>query len=240
MSNILDRAIRYYDVREKKETTLLLIDCFVYIAVDPSGGSSEATATRRTDKCGWAVGAVDMHDNRFILEIGEKHFDDEQFVDHIYSLYDQYIPKVIGIEKTPHLLSHFRHIEKQKKKVLPITELKPLGRKKEVRIRSAGTTLGRTYFIDTERNSYEQLFRKWYTDMEHGDDGLDAFSYLDDIIIAPTEEQLQSHRNQILKLLAELYVEQLPKEAKEDWAFVKRFTQQDSYSEDWDRFMRGH
>lgn len=239
--NYYDRRIDYYDVREQEQRSVTLLDCFVYIAVDPSGGSSEDTATSRTDKCGWTVCAVDKHDNRFIFEIGERHLDDDQFVRHMYTLNEQYIPKFIGIEKTPHLLTHFRHVEKEKKLVLPIITLAPKGRKKSVRIRAAGTTLGRTYFLDNVTAENQRRFRNWYDEMEHGDDGIDSYAYLDDFAEPPTEEQLVAHKKEVLKVLAELYVKELPDQVKGEWAFVKKYTTgKNDYNADWEAFTNGH
>ena len=238
--NYYDRRIDYYDVREEQQRSVTLLDLFVYIAVDPSGGSSAETATSRTDKCGWTVCGVDVHDNRFIFEIGERHLDDDQFVRHMYTLYEQYIPRYIGIEKTPHLLTHFRHVEKEKKMVLPIITLAPKGRKKAVRIRAAGTTLGRTYFLDNSVAENQRRFRGWYDEMEHGDDGIDSYAYLDDFAEAPTEQQLIAHKNEILKVLAEMYVKELPDQVKGEWAFVKKFTSATpNYDEDWNNFIEG-
>lgn len=240
MNNPYDRDIVYVDLADKKTKRVRLMDTLIFATVDPSGGASEQEATARTDKCGWCVAAVDVNDNRFILEMDSKHLTDEQFVEHIYAINQQWLPKLIGIEKTPHLLTHFRHIEQRKKLVLPLYELKPNRRKKSDRIRSSGTTFGRTYFIDMDKDRIEQLFRGWYDEMEHGDDALDAFAYLDDIVFPPTPEALQAHIKEVVKIMADVYVELLPKHVQEEWAFVKRFTQsQPSYDEDWAKFQRG-
>lgn len=137
-------------------------------------------------------------------------------------------------------MTHFRHVEKVKKLVLPITELRPNRRKKSERIRSSGTTLGRTYFLGADVPRLQTMFRAYYDEMEHGDDALDAFAYLDDIVFPPTPEALQAHIKEVVKIMADVYVELLPKHVQEEWAFVKRFTQsQPSYDEDWAKFQRG-
>lgn len=232
MSDVYGRKIVY------PGGELYLMDCYVYITIDPSGGASEQTATARTDKCGWAVAAVDVKDNRFILEIGEKHLTDEQFVEHIYTLHDTYLPRLIGIEKTPHLDAHLRRAADDKKKYIPITLLKPRARKKSIRIRASSAALGRTYFLDTAAPQYERMFRNWYDEMEHGDDGLDAFAYLDDIMVPPTPGQLDVHRAEIIKALDMLHLTSLPRHVQEEWKFLKKYTNEDySPEKDYEEFV---
>ena len=211
-----------------------LLDTFVYITIDPSGGASESTATSTTDKCGWCVGAVNVKDERFILELDEHHFNDEQFVDHVYKLHEKYLPRLIGIEKTPHLMSHFRRAEKEKKLVLPLTELKPRGRKKSVRITSARATLGYTYFLNSILMKSQLMLRSYYGEMQHGDDGVDAFAYFDDICVPPTEQQLLSHKQEILRLIEKNIVLHLPERDKREVVEVQRLLREhnQTYSAD--------
>lgn len=219
---------------------LYLMDCFVYIAVDPSGGASEQTATSRTDKCGWAVVAVDVKDNRFVMEIGERHLTDEQFIEHVYQLHDTYLPRMIGIEQTPHLDAHFRRAIVDKKKILPITPLKPRRRKKADRIRSCGAALGRTYFQSGSAAKIQKMFRDWYDEMEHGDDGIDAFAYIEDILVAPTPKQIELHRKEIIKALDMVYITTLPKHVQEEWKFIKRYADDTNAPEkDYEDFLNG-
>ena len=218
-----------------------LLDTFVYITIDPSGGSSEATATSRTDKAGWTVCAVDAKDNRYILDLDEAHLTDEQFVDHVYKLWQTYLPRLIGIEKTPHLLSHFRRVEKERKVILPITELRPRGRKKSVRIRSAGTTLPYTYFLAHIQPKVQQIFRKWYDEMQHGDDGIDSFAYLDDIAVAPTEAQLKAHKLEILRAIDRNMLLHLPSRERRDVESIQKLLgiQRENAQEDLEAFYNG-
>lgn len=209
-----------------------LLDTFVYITVDPSGGASEATATARIDKCGWTVGAVNAKDERFIFEIGENHLTDEQFIDHVYRLNEEYLPKLIGIEKTPHLMSHFRKAEKERKVVLPLYELRSKGVKKSVRIRSSRLTLGHTYFLDGIQPKCQLMFRNWYDEMLHGDDGIDSFAYFDTIAVPPTVAQLTAHKQEVMRLIERNMLLNLPKSGNRDTALIRHLMASQRYSED--------
>jgi hypothetical protein len=219
-----------------------LLDTFVYIAIDPSGGSSEQNATSRTDKCGWSVAAVNTKDERFILELNERHFDDEQFVAHLFTLNETYLPRSMGIEKTPHLLSIIRREETKRKIALPLVELRPKGRKKSARIRSSRATLGYTYFLADIQPRCQLMFRNWYDDMQHGDDGIDSFAYLGDMIVPPTEEQLTAHKTEVLKLIDHNILVHLPDYTKREVREVERLLDRHRYNEedDLDAFYEGH
>src|SRR5262245_38660753 len=112
-----------------------LDDCLVYITVDPGGGASVQTATLRSDKCGFAVVAVPVSGQWFVLDCFQEYLDDKQLVNKLFELNEKWMPYLIGIEKMPHLDQFIREQFLHRNKTLSIHWLEPKGRKKEARIR---------------------------------------------------------------------------------------------------------
>lgn len=219
---------------------ITLNDCFIYITVDPSGGGDPDKATARTDMAGWCVAAVTVSNDWLILELKKEHMSDAMFVDKLFELNSKYLPRTIGIEKTPHLKAYLDLQCRIRKQGLPLMELIHKGRPKQVRIRAVRPFLPTTYFPLVESGHIQKTFHNWYTDMEHGDDDLDAFAYLPDIAIAPTETQLRYHREVIKQRVQEILLEGMAGD-KSELEFMKKLINKDKLdpTTDMENFWKG-
>ncbi len=169
-------------------------DTLVYVTIDPAGGTSPENATPRTDKWGFAVAAVTSDSKYFILDCFAEHMTEATFMDKLWSLDAQYHPYRIGIEKTQHLDAYIRLEFIRKQRFLNLVKLEPKGRKKERRIQALSAILPHMYFSSKIHATIQHDMRRYYTEMEHGDDHLDALAYMLDIAVAPTANMLSEQR----------------------------------------------
>lgn len=203
--------------------TINAYDTLVYITVDPAGGTSPANATRRTDQWGFCVMTVSADSKWFVLDMFAEHMTEELFMLKLWELDARWHPYRIGIEKTQHLNAYIRMDFAKKGRSLNLVELTPKGRRKERRIQALSAKLPDTYFNSTIHGYAQQLMRRWYTEQEHGDDALDAFAYMIDIAVAPTQQMLLEQ--QTLRAAAEerQALERLPAHQRPEWeAWLKR------------------
>lgn len=219
-----------------------LAECTVFVTVDPSGGASEQTATRRSDKVGWCVNAVDVKGRWHILDMGAKHLDDPALIDFLFYLSDKWRPYAIGIEKMPHLEPYMRLAYKVRGRALVTFPLTPKRRDKSERIRALNAFWETMYFADTL--DLEGRVQGWYTDQEHGDDDLDALAYQIDVVHAPTPEQLKKQKEKYAELEAQHQLEQLPPKERREWERIqkaaKRLPEDDAWEHEWSEFCGGY
>ena len=194
-----------------------LTDTVTYITVDPSGGTSPAEATRRTDKWGFSVVAVTSDAKWFVLDMFAQHLNEAMFMDLLWTLDAKWHPYRIGIEKAPHLDAYMRLEFARKNKTLNLVKLEPKGRKKERRIQALSSQLPNIYFSSKIAGEIQHLFRRWYTEQEHGDDMLDALAYQIDIAVPPTAQMLNEQREYRLKASEREALERLPASQRPEW-----------------------
>lgn len=214
--------------RENEATRLE--DCLVFITVDPGGGASEAQATRKTDKVGWCVNAVDVKGRWNILDMGARHLSDPELVDFLFYLHDRWRPHALGIEKMPHLEPYLRLAYQVKKRALSTFPLTPKRRDKAERIRALNTFWD-TIFLN-DRLDIEGTIHGWYTDMEHGDDELDALAYQIDIAHAPTPDQLKKQQDRYRDMEEEHVLQALPPKERAEWKHWKNVAKQQQEPEE--------
>lgn len=210
-----------------------LAECTIFITIDPGGGASEQTATKRTDKVGWCVNAVDVQGRWHILDMGARHLDDPALMDFLFFLYDKWRPYAIGIEKMPHLEPYMRLAYKVRGRALVTHPLTPKKRDKSERIRALNAFWSTMYFADTL--DLEEHVRGWYTDKEHGDDDLDALAYMIDIVHAPAKEELQKQREKHRELEEQSQLEQLPPRERREWERIRKAANRPSEDEAWEQ-----
>lgn len=194
-----------------------LVECNVYVTVDPSGGTGRDQAHAKTDKVGWAVNAVSSDGQWHFLEIGEEYLTDPQFIDKLFLLYHWYRPEVIGIEKMLHLETALRQAFQLRHETLPIGELRPRGRQKSARIRGLRPLCGSIYLREGRTDA--RYFTNYYTAIDHGDDAIDAVAYQVDIARAPSPWQIQSRREARLREWENAQLNALPPTEKQEWSY---------------------
>jgi hypothetical protein len=197
-----------------------LEDCLVYVTIDPSGGVGKAQATTRHDKVGWCVNAVSLESGWHLLEVDEEYLDDEQFIDKLFELYQRWSPFALAHERMPWLEAAIRKSFKLRNQSLPISEVKPKGRRKQDRIRGLKPLMGSIYLREGTRQ--EDFFKRYYTTVEHGDDAIDACAYQIDIARPPTRQQLLLLKEQRRHSQEDVELALLPPpERKEYEAWIK-------------------
>lgn len=213
-----------------------LDECIVYVTIDPGGGCAPAQATARTDKWGWAVVAVDQQNQWFLLELWEEHLSDDMFIDRLWSVYEKWRPYLIGVEKMPHLDTVIRQSMLNRNRTLPLVELKPGGRAKELRIRGLHPLLENIHVSDRIASAVQHKMQTWYTEMEHGDDALDAFAYVIDIARPPTSQQLIAYRRSMEEHETQLRLQSLPETDRKEWEYweKRKHRQEASVTEMWE------
>lgn len=216
-----------------------LSDCIIYLLCDPGGGASKEQKERQpkvvVDTCGFCLLAADVHNNWFVLRMWREYLSDEQFVDRLFSLYDEWRFYIAGIEKMPHLDSYLRLSFRTKGRSLPIAELLPKRRPKEDRIRASKPMLNTAYFIDEQYLQIQQHFRNWYTEQEHEDDDIDAWAYALDIVRPPTSTQL-SERKKILEQEDEkVAFKALPPAEREEWEYWQKLFAKTPETQQWEK-----
>jgi hypothetical protein len=210
-----------------------LAECTVFITVDPGGGASEQTATRRTDKVGWCVNAVDVQGRWHILDMGARHMDDPGLMDFLFFLHDKWHPYVLGVEPMPHLEPYMRLSYKMRGRALVTHPLTPKRRDKSDRIKALNAYWPTIYFADTL--DLEGHIQGWYVDKEHGDDDLDALAYQIDIVHAPTKEQLQRQKEKYRELEEQSQLEQLPPRERREWERIRKAAKRPPADEAWEQ-----
>ena len=194
-----------------------LNDTVTYVTIDPASSASPAVATPRTDKWGFCVNSINAAGEWFIQDLFAEHLTDEMFLEKLWQLDALYKPYLIGVEVAPHLETLVRLEFLKKKRSLNLTWLRPKGRKKELRIQALNGIVKNCYFNTKVLGYVQNLMRRWYTEMEHGDDALDAFAYQIDICSPPTETILNSQREYREQQETKQILEGLPPSQRPEW-----------------------
>jgi hypothetical protein len=213
-TSVLHRSLTYLDV-EIGPVTVPLSETNVYCTVDSSGGSDSRNATTATDKVGWCVNAVDQRGHWMILELESAYLSDEMFVQKLYEIDDKYAPR-FAVELMPHLAQLLRLLFTRNQRHIAFVPLKFGKRSKVERITRLRAQLRFIHFLDDIRQGAQYLLRNWHTNLEHGDDALDAMGYQLDIARSPSVEDIAARRQLVENRLQDAALARLPKQDRDE------------------------
>ena len=233
--------MNYLSTVQCGETTIPLIDCFLYATIDPGGGTSEVNSGKNTDKAGWTVGAVSINQKHVIVEAGEKYLEVKDMLDLIYGIQKRWKPQLIGIERMMYLQQYLNAEMQRRHKVVPLYTLNHKGRNKAERIKAVLPMLTQTYFTQGVTSIVRPAFDRWHEKMQHGDDWLDSFAYYYDIAVPPNVNALQEHRRIRSSYALDERIALLdPRSQREARAIRHILEPRESYQDDIEDFMYGN
>lgn len=177
--------IKYYSELPKKKYTFAMID--------PAIGQED-----HHDYTGVVVIDVDTDANWYIRAAKRGRYTPTEIIDLIFRIYDQFQPKIIGVESVAYqkaLLYMLDEEMKKRRRVIPVKDIHPgIDKTKEMRI--SGVLVpryewGRIYHAKGLEDLESELLL--FPRASH-DDIIDALSLLDNIITYPEKEKEKNER----------------------------------------------
>lgn len=172
----------------------------IVMACDPNSGEKTAT-----DPAAIVTSAISPDDEVIVLDSWSDRVSPSEFVDKIYEKYEQWRPRVVGIEQAGQQTTkhYFERKAEEKETYINVIPLKPKTRDKKLRIRTAIEPIlrsGRVYLLETQTELRRMLDEFPDTDPI---DELDAFAYgtEDGMWGKPFTEDEQEKKQSHLKLL---------------------------------------
>lgn len=158
----------------------------VVMACDPNSG--ELTAT---DLPSIVVAAYSPEDQIFVFDDWARRVLPDTYTERIYDMWEQWQPRVVGIEKAGQqtVNFYFKKLAKERKTYINIAELKPKNRDKGVRIRRglAGIINQGNLYLRKGQTALQHQIR-FHPDLDNDDD-IDALEYCTELFIRPTSSE---------------------------------------------------
>lgn len=161
------------------------LNMLTFIAIDTAVSQKDSA-----DFTGVTIDRVSQEGKRYVTAYKLK-INPTELIDHLFYLWDQYKPEVLGIEETVFLLAVKPFLEdemRKRNKFMSITPLKHGGIKKETRIRGLIPLMeSKSVFFVGNCHDLEEEMRV-FPRGQH-DDVLDSFQYAEQIAFKPYEQE---------------------------------------------------
>lgn len=162
----------------------------IVMAVDPNSGSLSAP-----DFPAIGVYGISPRDQIFALDVWSKRVEPDAFVDRIYEMWQQWNPRVLGIEEAGQQSTKFYFNKKARELGIYIFQvaLKPKNREKSNRIRKAlQPSINQGRFFIRKHQSVLRHQVQFHPDLDN-DDEIDTAAYATELFISP---MTQSQRDE--------------------------------------------
>lgn len=171
----------------------------VVMACDPNSG--ELTST---DLPAIVVAAYSPEDQIFVFDSWARRVLPDTYTERIYDMWEQWQPRVVGIEKAGQqtVNFYFKKLAKERKQFINVAELKPKNRDKATRIRRglAGViNQGNLYCRKHQTTLVHQV--RFHPDLDN-DDEIDGLEYTTELFIRPdTQEETEAADAAVKKVM---------------------------------------
>ena len=172
----------------------------IVMACDPNSG--ELTAT---DLPAIVVAAYSPEDQIFVFDSWARRVLPDTYTERIYDMWEQWHPRVVGIEKAGQqtVNFYFKKLAKERKTYINVTELKPKNRDKGVRIRRglAGVINQANLYCRKGQTSLVHQVR-FHPDLDN-DDEIDCLEYTTELFVRPdSEEETKAEADAVARVMA--------------------------------------